>query len=85
MAKQHTLISKPLASRTFVKAASLIKDGSLDAKREQRNLKANHHKKYTPVISLRKLDGFWNPEGKRKAKGSGVKCDTINRVMRAQQ
>ena len=85
MAKQHTLISKPLAGRTFKKALDLIKDGSLDAKREQRNLKANHHKKYKPVISLRKLDGFWNPDGKRQAKGSGVKCEQINRVHRAKQ
>lgn len=85
MAKQHTLISKPLASRTFVKAASLIKDGSLDAKREQRNLKATHHKKRKDVVSMRKVAGFWNPEGKRQAKGTNVKCDNINRVLRAQK
>lgn len=80
--KHHTLVSKPLAARTFDKIDALLADGSLDAKRQYRNTKATHHKKFDKHISMRKVDGFWNPEGKRQAKGSSGKCELINRVAR---
>ena len=81
--KHHTLVSKPLAARTFDKIDALLADGSLDAKRQYRNTKATHHKKFDKHISMRKVDGFWNPDGKRQAKGSSGKCELINRVTRA--
>lgn len=83
--KHHTLKSTPLAQRTFDKVASLIADGSLEAKKAYRNTKASHHKRYEKKVTMSKVAGFWNPEGKRQARGSGVKCETINRVHRAKQ
>lgn len=80
--KHHTLISKPAAGRTFDKIAALIEDGSLDAKRQHRNIKANHGKKFDKPVSMSKLVGFWNPDGKRQARGSGAKCDTTNKVLK---
>lgn len=81
--KHHTLISKPVAARTFDKIEALLKDGSLDAKKQYRNTKATHHKKYVKPVTMRQVDGFWNPDGKRAAKGSSGKCELINRVARA--
>lgn len=80
--KHHTLISKPVAARTFDKIEALLKDGSLDAKKQYRNTKATHHKKYVKPVSMRQVEGFWNPEGKRQARGSGAKCDTTNKVLK---
>lgn len=81
--KHHTLVSRPLASRTFDKIEALLADGSLDAKRAYRNTKSTHHKKYIKPVTMRQVDGFWNPEGKRQAKGSSGKCEAINRVIKA--
>jgi hypothetical protein len=83
--KHHTLVSKPLASRTFQLVDALLLDGSLDAKRQYRNLKASHKKKVKQVVSMGKVAGFWNPDGKRQARGSGVKCATINKVWKDKQ
>lgn len=81
--KHHTLVSKPLAQRTFDKIDSLIADGSLEAKKAYRNTKSSHHKKYEKHVTMAKIDGFWNPDGKRKAKGSSVKSERTNKVLRA--
>lgn len=81
--KHHTLNSTPLAQRTFDKIDALIEDGSPEAKKAYRNTKASHGKKFTKVPSKRQMGDFWNPEGKRVAKGSGVKCANINRVHKA--
>lgn len=81
--KHHTLVSEPLAARTFNKVEALLQDGSLDAKRQYRNTKSSHHKKFNKVVTMAKVAGFWNPDGKRQARGSGVKCANINRVLRA--
>lgn len=81
--KHHTLVSKPLASRTFDKVDALLKDGSLEAKKQYRNLKSSHHKKFNKPVTMAKLVGFWNPDGKRQARGSSIKCERINRVARS--
>ena len=78
--KHHSMISTPLAQRTFDKVESLLNDGSLEAKKQYRNLKASHHKKFNKVVTMAKVAGFWNPEGKRQARGSSAKCEKINRV-----
>jgi hypothetical protein len=80
--KHHTLVSKPLASRTFELVDALLADGSVEARKQYRNLKASHQKKYIKPVTMAKVAGFWNPEGKRQARGSGLKCDTINKVLR---
>ncbi|MNN74240.1 hypothetical protein D3C81_1904160 [compost metagenome] len=61
----------------------MIEDGRPEAKKAYRNTKASTGKKFKKVVSMRKVDGFWNPTGKRQAKGSGVKCANINRVHKA--
>lgn len=81
--KHHTLISVPLAQRTFDKAKALESDSSPEARKAYKNLKASHHKKFTKVPSQRKMGDFWNPKGKRLAKGSGVKATKINRALKA--
>src|SRR5690606_25681166 len=70
--KHHTLNSTPLTQRTFDKVSSLIADGSPEAKKAYRNTKASHHKRYEKKVSMSKIVGFWNPKGKRQARGSGV-------------
>lgn len=80
--KHHTLVSTPLAQRTFDLVDALLEDGSLEAKKQYRNLKASHHKKYNKPVTMAKIAGFWNPEGKRQARGSSVKCERINRVAK---
>ena len=81
--KHHTLTSKPLAARTFDQVDALLADGSLEAKKQYRNLKASHKKKFVKPVTMSKIVGFWNPDGKRQARGSGVKCATINKVLKA--
>lgn len=80
--KHHTLVSKPLAGRTVELAQALLAEGSVEARKQYRNLKANHGRKYNKPISMAKLDGFWNPDGKRQAKGSSAKSERTNKVLK---
>lgn len=86
--KHHTLVSKPLAARVFDKAAALINEleykPSPEARTALKNLKASHHKKYEKRYTKAKMGDFWNKDGKRLAKGTGVKATRISRSLAAQ-
>lgn len=87
--KHHTLVSKPLAARTFDKAAALIKEldsnPTPEARSALKNIKASHHKKYEKRYTKAKMGDFWNPNGKPIVKGTGVKATKISRSLAAQQ
>lgn len=81
--KHHTLVSVPLAQRTFDKAKALEGDASPEARKAYKNLKASHHKKINARYTKAKLGDLWNPDGKRKAKGNNVKATKISRALKA--
>lgn len=81
--KHHTLVSTPKAARTFELASALLDDGSLEAKAKYRKLRAGTGKAYNKPVTMRQVDGYWNPEGKRQARGSSGKAERISRALGA--